>query len=84
MLLPGGPEGSASMIAQALSIFKTINNASSVAGAAGAPSANFPSVFGDDSKTDDQARVDELDTLSAPDPMSDPNAGVFSLRRPQK
>lgn len=81
MLLPGGPEGSASMIAQALSIFKTINNASSVAGA---PSANFPSVFGDDSKTDDQARVDELDTLSAPDPMSDPNAGVFSLRRPQK
>lgn len=73
------------MIAQALSMFKTISNANSIAGG---PSANL-SVFGDDSRTNNRSSLEELeapisDALSASERRSDPNAKVFSLQSPQK
>ena len=87
LLLPTGSEGSSSMIAQALSIFKTLSRKMSFAGA---HSANLPSISGNDAKTDDLSRLKKLeipvsDAVSATsDHISDPDVEVFSLRSPQK
>ena len=75
------------MIAQALSIFKTLNGRMSIAGAS---SANLPSISGDDTKFDDSSRLKELEipvsntVHAAPNRSSDPDVEVFSLQSPQK
>lgn len=74
VLLPGGGENSASMIAQALSIFKALNGNMSVAGG---PSAKLLSASGNDPKVEDPAC-----NVSAPNASSDPKVKVFSLQSP--
>lgn len=74
VLLPSGGDNSASMIAQALSIYKALNGNLSVAGG---PSAKLPSASGNDLKVEDPAC-----NVSAPNSSSDPKVKVFSLQSP--
>ncbi|XP_020240748.1 stomatin-like protein 2, mitochondrial [Asparagus officinalis] len=100
LLLPSGSENSSSIIAQALSIFRTLSGNMSFGG----PSANPQSALGNNNKTNASERLKELESptkvgdldrqeeLEVPDSeilsdssvSSDPNVKVFSLQSQEK